>query len=299
MNTEQTFTVSGGECNVHVETTVDDVAVFGWDRDTVGVDAEADDVRVEQLGASFTVRPVHDGGGDFSVYVPHRCHVTLHQVSGDAEVHDVNGPVEVQSMSGDVKLTGLRGSLLAKAVSGDIKVRSSALREVQIEAVSGDTLIESALDDEGRYQARSISGDLTLRLPEDQRCTVLLRSLSGDVKTKLPHESKRQGWGKVVATINGGGVEFDVSSTSGDVKVEAAGELPEGERAHHEATERGTRPLRDETRPERGTVPPEPPFGVAEEPTGPTRAEQRMAVLKAIEDGGLSVEQGMAKLREI
>jgi hypothetical protein len=38
---------------------------------------------------------------------------------------------------------------------------------------------------------------------------------------------------------------------------------------------------------------------VEQQPAGPSRAERRMGVLKAIEDGELSVEQGLAKLREI
>jgi hypothetical protein len=229
----------------------------------------------------------------------------LHQVSGDAEIRDLEGDISVQTMSGDVEARNLKGSLAAKAVSGDIEVKSSDLRAITVEAVSGDTLIESALYAEGDYHARSISGNLILRVPEDQRCTILCRTLSGDVKTKLPHVTKRQGWGKVEVAVNGGGVEFDVTSTSGDVKVEAADEVLEAtdeseelnevheHAAHHAPHAHETRPL--QAKPVQGE-----PFHVDAEPTAePSRAEQRMRILKAIELGDLSVEQGLAKLREI
>ncbi|NLG28732.1 MAG: DUF4097 domain-containing protein [Chloroflexi bacterium] len=222
MDTRQTLAVTGEYCTVSVEAVVDDVEVRGWDRAEVGVDADEDHVVLSADGASIKVRARAKGSGDFAVYVPRSCAVRVNSVSGDAAVKDVSGDVEVQSMSGDVEVRNDRGKLWARSVSGDVDVRASRLRDASLETVSGDVRLETPLNEEGRYLARSTSGDLHLRVPQNQGLTVVFQTLSGDLSTKLPHEDRRQGWGKHEYLINGGGVAFDVTTTSGDVHVDVA-----------------------------------------------------------------------------
>lgn len=307
MEINQTLRVVGDECAVVIEATVQDVVVRGWERAEVGLNAPEDAVSLRQEGDTIKVRPYVVGSDDLEVYVPHACKLALNLVSGDGEVYDVEGDVRAQSMSGDVEVHNVRGTLFARSVSGDVEISASVLRTISVETVSGDAEIESPLDVEGSYSARTTSGDIVLRVPEDQRVTVEFRSLSGDVDVDLPHASKRQGWGKTETQVNGGGVAFEVVSTSGDVHVEpskAAAQEPfeaaeqftrqqhasraERATASHETTPLTTEPAGEE------------PFGVEEEPpAAPSKAEQRMAILKAIESGELSVNEGLAKLREI
>ncbi len=312
MEINQTLRVTGDGCAVTIEATVEDVVVRGWEREEVGVNAPEGAVSLRQEGDTIKVRTNVPGDDDLEVYVPHLCNLALNLVSGDGAVYDLEGDVRAQSMSGDVAVRNVRGTLFARSVSGDVVVRGSALHEMSVETVSGDAVIESPLDAEGTYSARTTSGDLSLRVPEDQRMTVVFRSLSGDISARLPHENKRQGWGRTEVAINSGGVLFEVTSTSGDVEIRPAktvAEEPFGAAPHSSIPARPPRPERA-PRPERVAVretapltaepTDEEPFGLeGEAPAAPSKAEQRMAILKAIELGELSVNDGLAKLREI
>jgi hypothetical protein len=291
---EQTFAV-GNECVVVIEATSGDVHVSGWDRAEVRVNSGDEQASVRQEGATFQIRPIPIGSGDVSVQVPHQCDLTLRLVSGDCTLEGTIGQVFIQTMSGDVKARNLQGDVNVRTVSGDISLLGSHLAHVEIGTVSGDSTIESPLDAGGAYHVHSVSGDVRLLIPENQPCTVKHHSLSGEFKCKLPFESRRQGWGKLEAVINGGGVAYTVDTTSGDVTVAAAGALPEEAqpRAEHATKPLGEPPSEDAE-----------PFAVTEPVAAqgedaPSTTQRRMEVLKAIEEGKLSVTEGLAKLREL
>jgi hypothetical protein len=316
MNNKEKQSVRVGEhCVVNIDVTSADVTVKGWEQPEVAVAASPEQVNVHQDGDTVSIRPTPLDSVDLVVHVPHQCDLNLHLVSGDAVLQDITGQIAVQTMSGDITGRNLRGSAHLHSVSGDATLSASHLHDLTVDTVSGDTLLESALDDEGNYRVRTVSGDLRLRIPEDQRCTIFCQSLSGEFRSNLPYESSHSGWGKINAEINGGGVEFRVRTASGNVRVEAAGELPaaaprkaeqprqeqprqERQPPQSEAASRATRPL--EQQPEE-----QEPFAVDEhaledyDEPGLSPAAQRMRILKAIEEGRLSVSKGLEKLRAI
>ena len=305
----QSFAV-GDECALAIETTSGDVRVQGDEGSQVTVDSPDGPVIVRQEGNSLSISSPTAGTGDISVQVPRHCDLVLHLVSGDVELDNLAGQITVQTMSGDIKAERLTGDLRVHTVSGDISVRRAHLVALDVDSVSGDSLIESQLDQEGSYRLRDISGDLRLLLPASQRCTVYQNALSGEFHCGLPHEEKRQGWGKLEAAVNGGGVAFHVQSTSGDVSIEAAKELPEAVARQEpeqpvatapEAPGRETRPL---TPNESAAGTARAPFGLDQqvqqsEETKPSASAQRMEILKAIEQGRITVSEGLARLREL
>jgi DUF4097 and DUF4098 domain-containing protein YvlB len=313
MNTRQKLAVTGEHCIVSVEAVVDDVEVRGWDRAEVGVDAAEDHVVLSADGESIKVRARAKSMSVFAVCVPRSCTVRVNSVSGDVALQDVSGDVTIQSMSGDVAASNVRGKLWARAVSGDVSVRDSCLHDASLETVSGDMHLETPLNQEGRYLAHSTSGNLHLCVPQNQGLTVAFRTLSGDLSTSLPHSASRphenllHGWATREFLVNGGGVVFDVTTSCGDVHVDVAAEAPE------EPFEAESDPWAQPARPADGRVsaarttslltetPGDEPFRVETEPpeASRSRAEQRMAILRQIESGELSVDEGLAKLREI
>jgi len=306
----QTYDIKGKGLVV-VEATSGNVEVKGWDKPQVAIETSRGSAQVREEESTLRIRSGLSGSEDIELRVPHQCDLTLYLVSGDAKLKGIAGKIDVQSMSGDIKAEKVSGAVKAHSISGDIILRESALHNLAVDTVSGDCVIESALDIEGSYRSSSVSGDIRLLIPEDQRCTAHMQSLSGEFKCSLPHQVEQQGWGKLTAQINGGGVEIYVRSASGSLSIKAAEKVaesaapepfqspPQPEPAEPFAGERSTKPLAE-------TPPPAPthePFSLGESGTAESApqntAQRRMEILKAIEEGRLSVGEGLARLREL
>ncbi len=314
---QQVFPV-GQECVLNLSTTSGDVRVSRGEEGQVVAASPDGNVAMRQEGNSLHLAAPSAGAGDVSVQVPQHCDLVVRSVSGDIELQNLAGQVSVQTMSGDIAVEHLRGDLRVHTVSGDLAVRAAHLAALDVDSVSGDSLIESQLDSEGVYHLRSVSGDLRLLLPAAQRCTVHQNSLSGEFTCRLPHEVKRQGWGRLEAAINGGGVVFHVQSTSGDVLIEASEEPlaaePSGEPAKPAEAAQPTAPAQPasvaqpaapaQEAPAKATkpLPPNEPaaesFGL-DQPAEPSASTRRMEILKAIEQGKITVSEGLARLREL
>lgn len=312
----RTFTV-GDECVVVIETTSGDIQVHGWDREEVAVPDPEDDVRIFRDGNGLTVRASAGGSADLLVRVPHHCDLTVRTASGDLDVRDIAGRVSVQTMSGDLQARGLRGMVRVSSVSGDVILSHSRLLGLSADTVSGDLVIEASLDAEGDYHVRSVSGDLVLAIPEAQGLNILSSTLSGGFHSDLPHEVDRRGWGKLEARVNGGGPLLRVHTASGDIRVRPVrheGAAPQQEAPPEEspfaAYARSTRPLghdlveeavaeehSEEQPPETEPFTLDPEESDADENLSP--AARRMAILRAIEEGRLTVAEGLARLRAL
>ena len=112
--------------------------------------------------------------------------------------------------------------------------------------------------------------------------------------------------------INGGGVEFQVESVSGDIHIEAASSVPEPQPVPH--AQAGVLPTPPKA-PEPPAPPAEPvgaafaestatPFGLDEPGPAPeddedTMEAKRMAILKAIEEKRMGVSEGLKALEDL
>ena len=307
---EQIYDVTD-ECAVTIETSSGDVKVTGWDRRQLSLRSEKTPV-VEQHGNKVQIRPLRGRLGDIALRVPRTCDITLRMAGGDVELGDLSGRVSLQSVSGDVHVADLQGELEVHTVSGDISCRSCRLSRVSVDSASGDVTIESPLESGGSYHIRKASGDLVLLLPEDQQGTLRTRSVSGDVECQLPHEMRWRDRHEREVLINGGGVEFQVESVSGDIHIRAASSVPEPHPVPH--AQAGVPPTPPKA-PESPAPPAEPvgpafaestatPFGLDE--PGPALEDEedsmeakRMAILKAIEEKRLSVGEGLKALEDL
>lgn len=289
---------------IAVETSSGDVAVRGVAGNQVRVLASDDGARITEVAGGLAIRSGHGGSHDLRLEIPGGCALRVRTVSGDIVVSNLENGLNVQTMSGDVTAEQVAGRLAIHAVSGDVNVASPRSETFNIETVSGDTIMVVPLSGQGEYAVRSVSGDLSLRVPADQRCTLAVRSLSGDVRCDLPHEMAGQGWGKRDVAVNGGGVILSVHTTSGDVRLRAMEGAVRDDRPTAKPEDEPQVPWSEptsETHPLDAGGDDE-PFGLdaggdeAEAALSP--AARRMAVLKAIEEGRLSVGEGLEKLRE-
>jgi DUF4097 and DUF4098 domain-containing protein YvlB len=110
-----------------------------------------------------------------------------------------------------------------KTISGSVQIAGADLSHVKINTVSGDLSLETAVDENGRYEFHSVSGDVTLYLPAENGVETRGSTISGRLICDLPHQVTRRSLGKWRATINGGGPFVRFQSVSGDLEVLAAG----------------------------------------------------------------------------
>ncbi len=327
---EQLYDVTD-ECAVTLHATSGDLAVMGWDQLQLGVTSEKP-AAVAQEGNRVVIQAPRGSLGDVRLRVPRHCDLTVQVSSGDMVLKDFSGKVSLQTISGDLHITNLQGELEVRTASGDLVCRSCRLSKLSVDSASGDMTVESPLEEGGSYHIRKASGDLRLLLPEDQRCTLRQQSISGDITCKLPHEKRWIERHTCEILVNGGGVPFTVGSASGDVWIGPAGSIPEPQAGHRPAGQ--PRPMVPEPpvppmprptpmpMPQPMPMPPVPPvppvepvpagpFGLDEPLPAPVEDEaqdpdeeatvdaQRMAILKAIQEGRMSVNEGLKALEEL
>jgi len=308
---EQTFSTAE-ECALIVEGLSGNQRVTGWDKAELAVRASDGTPRVRQEGATFRVQAGVFNAGNLQIHAPKTCDLTLQSASGDLTAQDVAGRIKLQTASGNIDAAQLQGALLAQSASGDLAIKASHLSEARLDTASGNITVETSLYAQGEYKLHTASGDVRLLLPENQAATLYVQRRSGDFHCSLPHTIQEEGRHHLQVQVNGGGVAVRVESISGDVHVSAAGALPE-EDVRAAAPAHATKPLhQDEPAPRRQ---PEPfavdePFAVpadretsAEDESAArdsaTVSAQRMAILKSIEEGRMTVSEGLEKLKAL
>ena len=216
--------------------------------------------------------------------------VTIDSVSGSVAVRHVEGPLHLKSVSGRVNGQALLGQLHLETISGRVDLADSDFSLLRVRNVSGSLKIATNLQPTGEYRVYTVSGNVELIVPATTNCTVEGHSTSGRLRTTLAHTSERQRFGtwriEVGADVaslkgspsglgqSGGGVPLRFHSVSGDLILTVAEESAAVEPAGGESGE---------------MVP----------KAEPEITLSTLDILKAIEAGQLSVEEGVARLKEL
>jgi len=321
----RTFAMQPG-CQLEVANIRGSTHIEGWDRPEAeiraqkrggGDGAEMTEIEIGQEGNKVYARTKvkrtewlgwlgmkQPASVDYVIKVPYQCHVAtdmvsgetkvqgahgglkLSTVSGNAEVADVAGDCQLKTVSGDIRARQMEGRLKVNTVSGDVKVKASQLASLQANTVSGDLTMSTALRPDGEYSAHSVSGEFKLEVPAGTRCTVAMSTVSGDLRCALPHDVLENRKGSKRYAVNGGGVTVMFSSVSGDMSVRTG----EGETA---AVREPVSAAEDWSGAAEDVAPTEPPSAEG----APSAA--RMRILKAIENGEMTVEEGIARLQAL
>jgi Putative adhesin len=151
--------------------------------------------------------------------------LTISSGAPEADISSVSGDVEfqtlpqstttrahLQTVSGNIDTKGLGGRVKLETVSGDIKLDSGAIEELETATVSGDAQIHAAPGAHGSMSLQSMSGDIRLRLPESLSAHIEASSFSGGIHTDF---------GKVQEKDAGPGSSLDAHVGSGDARINA------------------------------------------------------------------------------
>lgn len=176
---------------------------------------------------------------DYDVQVPVACSVNVSGVSNTASVRGISGQIGLKTVSGELTIQQLVGeidfstvsgdvsgddisgpALRFNSVSGDVTINQANFPAIEGKTVSGDLRIETPLG-EGPYNFNSVSGDFLLVVSADSHCTAKVSGISGSLRSTLPLTTDRRKNGTRIADIQGGGVQVNLSTVSGDLIIKS------------------------------------------------------------------------------
>jgi hypothetical protein len=209
-------------------------------------------------------------------------------VSAETRLRGVAGRIQLNTVSGDATIELADATDLAvKSVSGDIAVRGGRLDALRVGTTSGDVRVDSPLVGRSGNTVETLSGDVALVAAAGMR--VEARTVSGDLTSDLPHRSEGR-MGRRTLIVGDGSIELGFRSVSGDLRIHDGSAL-----AVADAPLVPTPPT--------APAPPLPPEARVASTT-PSRDEhaadpaeaERMAILRALEQGELDVPAAMDRL---
>jgi hypothetical protein len=264
---------------------------------------DSGDVRANGGSGALTVS---NGRGDVAVEA-YSGDVTVNSGSGDRVFHDVNGDLAVRAGKGDTKIERGRGSASIANASGDLHISQRDVPELTVAQASGDviirggrlgkTLIETASGDItctaalsiATYDLTASSGDMTISVQRELPARVDAATTRGSIDTDLPlvtipQRGPRNPHGKrVVGSTSEAAerAEITLRTNSGDIHLQWSKETftPPAPTAQ---------PDLEPTIPIPMTAPKPPADPV---PENRFDDDRRRAILNALADGSLSVEE--------
>ena len=176
------------KARIEAEGVSSDVSVKGSEGEAITINTVSGDLEIE----AATVR------------------MDLNSVSGDVEFRGSASRVTAESVSGDVTLIGVEGEVRASTVSGDLSMEAGQIGRGRFETVSGEMMLELALQEDGRLACDSMSGDVQLRLPADQKADFTAQSYSGTIRTDF---------GEAVSVSKGPGSSLNYSDSGSTARI--------------------------------------------------------------------------------
>lgn len=175
--------------------------VLGESADKLDISGNADALKIE-VKLRKGNRHYSDGETLLKLRVPQGVALTLDGTSADLVASGIKGPVVARTVSGDVRLAVTAKQVTAQTVSGDLELAVPAAKEVKLNTVSGDVRVEGAsgvllaesvsgdVQIEGgvfsQLDLKSVSGDVAVEAGYTPDAKVKAESLSGDVRLNAP-----------------------------------------------------------------------------------------------------------------
>jgi hypothetical protein len=158
----------------------------------------------------------------YTVTAPENTRISAHSLSGNISANGIKGDLNLETLSGDVVVENAARVILAKSTSGDVNI-TNLRSDVGLEAatVSGNLAIRNS--SARRMELNSVSGNVTIG---DVRCErIEAQSISGDIEYAAGFERNgryelNSHSGSIRVTPSGTtGFELDANSFSGRIQV--------------------------------------------------------------------------------
>lgn len=184
------------------------------------IEAEGVSSDVSVKGSEGEAITINTVSGDLEVDAE-TVRVDLNSVSGDVAFRGSASRVTAEAVSGDVTLVGVEGEVRASTVSGDLSMEAGQITRGRFETVSGEIMLELALQEDGRLACDSMSGDVQLRLPADQKADFTAQSYSGTIRSDFGKSmSVSKGPGSTLNYSDGdSSARIRIETFSGDISI--------------------------------------------------------------------------------
>ena len=182
----------------------------------VEIETVSADVSAHDLAGPVKVNTV---SGDVSLQLASP-EVSVQTVSGDLTLHAPSHQTRVNTVSGDLNLSGLQDRLSAETVSGDLELDGGRFSDLHLKSISGDMRVAVSFAQDAQVNGETLSGNITLSVPAGLSGSALLKSFSGDTLFEGAQTVASSKKHEFVFGNGNGGVHFELSSFSGDIRVE-------------------------------------------------------------------------------
>ncbi|MFE4259358.1 DUF4097 domain-containing protein [Streptomyces sp. NPDC056883] len=150
----------------------------------------------------------------------------IHGVSGDTTLVGLSGRVKAHTVSGGVEAQAVTGELGFHSVSGGLTVVDGAVGSVRADSVSGDMLIDLALEDRAAprpvdISLNSVSGQVAIRLPHPADARVEANTATGGVSNAFEdlRVSGQMGAKRITGTLGAGTGTLRATTVSGSIAL--------------------------------------------------------------------------------
>jgi lia operon protein LiaG len=199
--------------------------IYGGGTDNTGLG-----LRVDKNGNQITVTcllPITKRR-EYKVKVPNNFSLNIKsgcERSGDVSITNMRNEIEIKSCQ-SIKLINVTGSLVISTISGNVDLEKCALDKdatISMALISGNiNAVLTEFSTKEPISFNSISGDVDITLPAKTAANLTMKSISGTVYTdfEFSNEGKKMkqfGGTKVDNQLNGGGVEINISTVSGNI----------------------------------------------------------------------------------
>lgn len=214
----QKFLPSTLNPEIRIGQVLGDLRVTGWGEARVAIDADPDDLKVDQQENILDLSCM----GDCTLHVPQAARIQVESTHGDASLKFLDEPVFIRvvfgslslvsvggadlgSVHGDLSARGVRGDLKADQINGEAYVRNIE-NQVLLKQVSGNLDLRDAGGDlaanaKGNARLRlsrlsgasyeiTASGNMHCHIPEQADVTLDMASKEQVIRIKLPNETK-------------------------------------------------------------------------------------------------------------
>lgn len=217
-----------------------DLRITGWDEARVSLEADPDDLHVEQLDNVLNL----SCNGDCTLHVPQAAIIQVESAHGDTNLKFLDAPVTIQVVFGSLALVSVggaslgsvHGDLSAKGIRGDLKADQingeAYVRNIQYHVLLKHVLGNLDLRDSGGDLVANAKGNVSLRLsqlrgaryeikaggnmhchiPEHVSVTLKLASKEQVIRIKLPGETKTVHESQSELVIGSGDKTMDLSA---------------------------------------------------------------------------------------
>lgn len=181
---------------------------------------------------------------DYTLEVPERTSLEVHNISGRIKVDGVSGSVNIDALNATIELNNINGNMILRSVSGNMQIAHSSGRieadsitgdlrfvDLQCQSIdasttSGNIVYDGNFYDNGRYALSNYSGTIDVIAVPNSSFELDARSVKGSVQSEFPLQA-RQHYNfnpqvmkqSLLGVYNDGAASVHLSSFSGKITI--------------------------------------------------------------------------------